>query len=209
MTPASSPPDYYNDLDLSFSKAWDLIEPGASKRTSPAHTPVVGSVDASGIAQLRVMVLREANRDTRILRFHTDSRSIKIIDFQNDNRVSILMYDPTEKLQLRLFGTAHIETDGLAVDSAWIESTTFARRCYLADSAPGSVSDAPTSGLPAWIEGQQPSEDQLTVARANFAILWCQVEELEWLYLANSGHRRARWTWDDRLQIWSGRWLVP
>lgn len=209
MTPASSQPDYYDDLDLSFSKAWDLIEPGATKRTSPAHTPVVGSVDASGIAQLRVMVLREANRDSRLLRFHTDSRSTKISDFRNNSCVSILMYDPTEKLQLRLFVTAHIETDGLAVDSAWIASTTFARRCYLAEAAPGSVSDAPTSGLPTWIEGQQPVEDQLTEARANFAILWCKVEELEWLYLANSGHRRARWTWDDCQHTWSGRWLVP
>jgi pyridoxamine 5'-phosphate oxidase len=209
MTLASSPPDYYDDLNLSFSRAWDLIEPGASKRTSPAHTPVVASVDASGIAQLRIMVLRDANRDTRILRFHTDSRSMKIIDFQNNSRVSILMYDPTEKLQLRLFGTAHFETDGLAVDSAWIESTTFARRCYLAESVPGSVSDAPTSGLPAWIEGQQPSENQLTEARAIFALLWCEVEELEWLYLANSGHRRARWIWDAGQQLWSGRGLVP
>jgi pyridoxamine 5'-phosphate oxidase len=50
---------------------------------------------------------------------------------------------------------------------------------------------------------------QLTEARANFAILWCDITELEWLYLANSGHRRARWTWDEAQQVWSGRWLIP
>ncbi len=209
MTSNSSPPDYYDDLDLSFAKAWDLIEPGANKRTSPAHTPVVGSVNASGLAQLRVMVLREADRTLRRLRFHTDSRSPKVGDLKNNNRVSILMYDAAEKLQLRLFGTARLESNGAAVDAAWIESTTFARRCYLAESAPGLVSNAPTSGLPAWIEGKQPSEMQLTEARANFAILWCDITELEWLYLANSGHRRARWTWDEAQQTWSGRWLIP
>lgn len=209
MTSNSSPPDYYDDLDLSFAKAWDLIEPGANKRTSPAHTPVVGSVNASGLAQLRVMVLREADRTLRCLRFHTDSRSPKVGDLKNNNRVSILMYDAAEKLQLRLFGTARLESNGVSVDAAWIESTTFARRCYLAESAPGLVSNAPTSGLPAWIEGKQPSEMQLTEARANFAILWCDITELEWLYLANSGHRRARWTWDEAQQTWSGRWLIP
>ncbi|WP_373474081.1 pyridoxamine 5'-phosphate oxidase family protein [Sphingorhabdus lacus] len=209
MTSNSSPPDYYDDLDLSFAKAWDLIEPGANKRTSPAHTPVVGSVNASGLAQLRVMVLREADRTLRRLRFHTDSRSPKVGDLKNNNRVSILMYDAAEKLQLRLFGTARLESNGDSVDAAWIESTTFARRCYLAESAPGLVSNAPTSGLPAWIEGKQPSEMQLTEARANFAILWCDITELEWLYLANSGHRRARWTWDEAQQTWSGRWLIP
>jgi hypothetical protein len=108
---------------------------------------------------------------------------------------------------LVLFGS--LESNGAAVDAAWIESTTFARRCYLAESAPGLVSNAPTSGLPAWIEGKQPSEMQLTEARANFAILWCDITELEWLYLANSGHRRARWTWDEAQQTWSGRWLIP
>lgn len=209
MMSNSSPPDYYDDLDLSFTKAWDLIEPGASKRTSPAHTPVVGSIDASGIAQLRVMVLREASRNLRRLRFHTDSRSAKMVDFAKNERVSILMYDATEKLQLRLFGTARLETIGPEVDAAWTESTPFARRCYLAESAPGLSANGPTSGLPSWIEGKQPTEDQLNGARTNFAILWCEVTELEWLYLANSGHRRARWKWDDAMQNWSGRWLIP
>lgn len=209
MTSHRSLPEYYDDLNLSFAKAWDLIEPGASKRTSPAHTPVVGSVDRSGLAQLRVMVLREADRHLRRLRFHTDCRSSKVEDFSTSNRISVLMYDAAEKLQLRLFGTAYLETDGEEVERAWTDSTTFARRCYLADDAPGMVSDTPTSGLPVWIEGKQPSEDQLTDARANFAILWCEVTELEWLYLANNGHRRARWTWDDTQQAWSGRWLIP
>lgn len=209
MTTIPALPDFYNDLDLSFTKAWDLIEPGASKRSSPAHTPVVGSVDAAGLSQLRVMVLREADRSTRRLRFHADSRSAKIEDFAIDDRVSILMYDAAEKLQLRLFGTASVQTEGAAVDAAWESSTTFARRCYMAENAPGIESDLPTSGLPAWIEGRQPLEEQLGEARANFAILWCDITEMEWLYLANAGHRRARWTWDGSLQSWSGRWLVP
>lgn len=209
MTTIPVLPDFYNDLDLSFTKAWDLIEPGASKRSSPAHTPVVGSVDAAGLSQLRVMVLREADRSTRRLRFHTDSRSAKIKDFAIDDRVSILMYDAAEKLQLRLFGTASVQTKGAAVDAAWENSTTFARRCYMAENAPGIESDLPTSGLPAWIEGRQPMEEQLGEARANFAILWCDITEMEWLYLANAGHRRARWTWDGSLQSWSGCWLVP
>lgn len=209
MTSPPSPPVYYDDLDLSFAKAWDLIEPGASKRTTPAHTPVVGSIDATGVAQLRVMVLREADRNLRRLRFHTDSRSAKVDDFAKDERVSILMYDAAEKLQLRLFGTARLETDGPEVDAAWAESTPFARRCYLAESAPGLSVDVPTSGLPSWIEGKKPTENQLSGARANFAVMLCEVTELEWLYLANSGHRRARWKWDDAMQRWSGRWLIP
>ncbi len=202
-------PDFYNDLDLSFTKAWDMIEPGASKRSSPAHTPVVGTVDDHGDPQLRVMVLRAADRNTRRLRFHTDIRSSKIQEIEKHSSASVLMYDPDMKLQLRLSGCLSVATEGDDVDDAWQTSTTFARRCYMAENAPGSLSVEATSGLPLWIEGKQPDEGQLGDARANFALLWFEARSLELLYLANVGHRRAKWDWDDAAAIWSGRWLVP
>ena len=198
------PAPFYNDLELSFAKAWDVIEPGASKRTSPAHTPVVGTVDQQGHPQLRVMVVRKANQDTRLLRFHTDLRSFKISETARDNRASVLMYDPGEKLQLRLAGTAWVEHEGESVDAAWRDSTTFARRCYMAEAAPGTAADVPMSGLPPWIEGKQPDEADLVDARQNFALLWFQVVSLEFLYLANSGHRRAKWFWNEGPRHWSG-----
>ncbi len=202
-------PAFYDDLVLSFGKAWDIIEPGATKRTSPAHTPVVGTIDSAGRPQLRVMVLRSADRDSRLLRFHTDARSAKIAEIGGRCDASVLMYDPIEKLQLRLGGSLSIATEGGEIDAAWRESTAFARRCYLAEAAPGAQSDGPTSGLPEWIEGKQPVEADLVGARQNFAVLWFETHTLEWLYLANSGHRRARWQWDGAGQNWSGDWLVP
>lgn len=209
MTSIGNTPDFYNDLGLSFDKAWDTIEPGATKRSSPAHTPVVGTIDASGRPQLRVMVLRSADRETRLLRFHTDARSAKIAEIGEKCLASVLMYDPAEKLQLRLSGTVSTAFDDGEVDRAWRESTTFARRCYLAETAPGTRSDGPTSGLPQWVEGCQPVENDLVEARQNFAVLWFETHTLEWLYLANSGHRRARWEWQAATASWSGRWLVP
>lgn len=202
-------PDFYNDLDLSFDKAWDLIEPGATKRSSQAHTPVVGTVNEHGEPQLRVLVLRAADRNSRRLRFHTDIRSTKIHEIERNSSASILMYDPELKLQLRLSGGLSVATKGGDVDDAWVKSTTFARRCYMAENAPGMLSDKATSGLPLWIEGKQPEENQLIEARANFGLLWLEVRSLELLYLANVGHRRAKWHWDDSIQSWSGRWLVP
>lgn len=202
-------PPFYNDLDLSFAKAWDLIEPGASKRTSPAHTPVVASVDAQGHPQVRIMVLREADRLIRRLRFHTDVRTAKCAEIGSKNAASVMMYDPDEKLQLRLSGLATVETVGEMVDLAWRNSTPFARRCYMAETAPGVTAAEPTSGLPVWIEGKQPTEEQLVEARANFAILWFDVQTIEWLYLANAGHRRAKWIWDGERARWSGQWLIP
>jgi pyridoxamine 5'-phosphate oxidase len=202
-------PDFYNDLDLSFGRAWDVIEPGATKRSSPAHTPVVATVGDRGDPQLRVMVLRAADRTSRLLRFHTDARSAKIGEIGGGCSASVLMYDPSEKLQLRLGGTMSTGTDGVEVDAAWSGSTTFARRCYMTETAPGALSEGPTSGLAEWIEGKQPVEADLAGARQNFAILWFETRVVEWLYLANNGHRRARWEWEPDTETWSGRWLVP
>ena len=135
---------FYNNLELSFEKAWSIIEPGAIKRTSPAHTPAVATLCPDGTPQQRVMVLRAADRANRQLRFHTDARAAKVAQH---GAASVLMYDADEKVQLRLGGRVTVQTEGPEVDAAWAGSTTFARRCYMAEHAPGSLATEPMSGL--------------------------------------------------------------
>jgi hypothetical protein len=101
---------------------------------------------------------------------------------------------------------ARVLTDDPMVDGIWQQSTLFARRCYLAEQAPGTPLRGPSSGLPAWIEGQQPTAEQIVPARANFAVLWVGVTAIDWLHLANSGHRRALFRAQDG---WAGAWLAP
>jgi pyridoxamine 5'-phosphate oxidase len=205
MTTASERPAFYNDLNASLEKAWLLIEAGAANRNMAAHTPVVATIDRAGQPQQRVMVLRAADRAHRSLRFHSDARSAKIAQ---TGAASVLIYEPGEKLQLRLTGSARADVDGAESAAAWERSTQFARRCYMAEAAPGSFSPVPVSGLPAWIEGKQPTDDQLRPYRGNFGLFLVTFDTIEYLYLANTGHRRARWTWDEA-SGWSGNWLVP
>ncbi len=196
-----------DSLETSLASARRLLEAGARDRRHPAHTPVVATLDKSGFPSQRVMILRAVDWNARLLRFHTDARSPKVTELAQNSAASVLVYDPTEKVQIRLSGTAHIEADSAASEAAWAESTAFARRCYLAENGPSLPSSAPTSGLPSWAEGIKPSEEQVSMGRPNFAILLFHFQEMEWLYLANSGHRRAKWTWADTRTI--GRWLIP
>lgn len=209
MTNQVALPAYYNDLDASFAEAWNVVEAGVTDRKSSAHTPTVGTVDADGTPQLRIMILRAVSRDLRTLRFHTDARSDKTTQLQQEAAASVLVYDPAAKAQIRLSGRAHIVFNGDVADTAWSGSTPFARRCYMAEAAPGTAIAQPSSGLPEWIEGKQPEEDQLADYRGNFAALMFHADSIEWLYLANAGHRRARWQWDQTQNLWLGRWLVP
>jgi pyridoxamine 5'-phosphate oxidase len=196
-------PAFYDDLDLSLAEVQRMIEQGAADRRSAAHSPVVATLDENGAPSQRVMILREIDWTARKLRFHTDARTDKV---PARSEASVLFYDPGHKAQIRLGGLAVIKTAGNAVDEAWASSTPFARRCYMATAAPGNRTDIPTSGLPASIEGRQPEEAQLAPARANFALLLFEVQSIEWLYLANAGHRRARWKFQDS---WQGSWLIP
>lgn len=188
-----------------LAHAWNMLVRGGADRKSPVHTPVVCSVDEQGLPQARVMVLRKADPATATLRFHTDARSPKVA--QLDGRaVAVLAYHGQEQVQLRIAGSARTLIEGEPVDGIWNQSTLFARRCYLAENAPGTPLPGPSSGLPAWIEGQQPTAEQIGPARTNFATLWISVTSIDWLHLANSGHRRAVFRAEDG---WVGTWVAP
>jgi pyridoxamine 5'-phosphate oxidase len=200
---------FYNDLNLSFAEAQQIIEKGATDRRSAAHSPVVATIDSNGAPSQRVMILRDVNWNSRTLRFHTDRRSAKAREVREAEAASVLIYMAETKIQLRLTGTAALAVKGSEFDAAWDASTNFARRCYMAETKPGAVSHQPTSGLPTAIEGTQPTLEAIAPAKENFALFLFQFSSLEWLYLANSGHRRARWTWHNAEHCWNGNWLVP
>lgn len=177
----------------------------ALNRRSPMHVPVVGTADGD----LRMMVLRSCDAELSQLRFHTDARSPKVAAVGRGAPVSILAFDPQDKVQIRARGLAQAQTDGPIADAAWAAASAYARRCYLAEMAPGTPSGHPLSGLPAEVEGMRPGEEQLLPARANFAVLLVGLTRLDWLCLAHDGHRRARFERGDPEQAWQGTWAVP
>lgn len=188
-------------LEAALADARERMMDAARNRRSPMHTPAVATADAD----LRIMVLRAFDAGAMTVRFHTDARAPKARLVGGGATVGVLFYDKEAGMQLRCRGTGRIEAAGDAADAAWRGSAPFARRCYLGD-APGRPSPVPSSGLPGWIEGRQPDEDQLVPARANFAMLVVELEELDWYRLAHTGHRRALFR---RADGWRGEWLTP
>lgn len=172
-------------------------------RKSPMHTPAVVTSDIVA----RVMVLRAFDRSEWALRFHTDTRAPKAAAVAADPRMAVLFYDKSAKIQIRARGTGRIEADGPVADAAWAAGTAFARRCYLGEG-PGTPADAPTSGLPPEFAGIEPTEAQLIPARANFAVLLMRIEQLDWLYLAHTGHQRAQFVRGEG-DAWNESWLSP
>jgi pyridoxamine 5'-phosphate oxidase len=193
------------DLQTALAAAIEHLSNAAQDRRSAMHVPVIGTADGD----LRMMVLRACAPDLALLRFHTDARSPKVAAITEQPQVSILAHDPEARVQLRLRGHARVELTGVTADAAWDEASAYARRCYLAQAAPGSNLLGPASGLPAEVEGQVPSAEQLLPARQNFAVMLVEPTSLDWLHLAHTGHRRAQFSRRAVGDAWRGEWVGP
>ncbi len=194
-------------LDAVLADIWARLVRGGADRRSAFHTPVVASVDASGTAQQRVMVLRKCDQANATMRFHTDIRSGKIGDIGASANVSILGYDAAAKIQIRATGRGTVLSEGAIADAAWGSSSPSSRRCYLTRLGPGTLTRIPASGLPASLESRVPEPSETEAGRVNFAVLMVELRSLEWLYLAHDGHRRARFVREG--ETWRGNWLIP
>ncbi len=192
-----------DNLDAIAADLWARLADAAASGRSAWHTPVVGTADGD----LRVMVLRHTDPAAASLRFHTDARSPKAALIGGGAPVSLLFYDAAAKLQLRCAGIGRAASTGAAADAAWAASAPSSRRCYLAEAAPGTISVAPTSGLPAAAEGRVPTLAESEAGRANFAVITVELTRIDWLHLAHNGHRRA--LFERCGDGWVGRWVVP
>ncbi|MGD1935841.1 MAG: pyridoxamine 5'-phosphate oxidase family protein [Candidatus Phaeomarinobacter sp.] len=196
-------PDYYSQLDAAETMAWDMLEQGAKSSKQPFHTPVLATVNEDGAPQARTIVMRQADRTMGILRGNTDQRSPKARQLANDSRVQLLFYDVGAKVQLRVTATADLVTEGSALDEAWTASAPGSKVCYLAQGAPGTAQETPTSGLPDFADlGQRVAPEKLEAGLNNFATIRFKVEALDWLYLDSKGHRRAKFDYIAGTKSW-------
>jgi pyridoxamine 5'-phosphate oxidase len=198
-------PDHYNNLTATLAYVWQLLHRACADRHAGFHTPVLATQGADG-PQTRVLVLRAVDQAARSVLFYTDARSAKLHALAHDARVALNFYDAARKVQLRTRGTAHLHTQDTLANTHWNTATLTARRCYLG-AAPGQLSDAPTSGLPAALEGRAPTLEEVLPGRAHFAVLQVVLHEIEWLHVHSTGHRRARFGWTGG--PWKEQWLNP
>lgn len=197
----------WDSFDEILQKCFGMLETGVSDRRDPLHTPVIGTIE-NNTPQLRTVIFRKFDPASRTLIFHTDLRSEKVSQIQKNPVVSWLFYHPERKVQLRIISDATIHSDDSIADERWTASQLMSRRCYCIPVAPGTISDTPESGLPEILQQRRPTESESDeLGRANFAVISCQIREIDWLYLAAKGHRRAKFEWKNE-QLHAS-WLIP
>ena len=78
---------------------------------------------------------------------------------------------------------------------------------YRTTKPPGTPLERPETGLPELITEKAASLADSQAGREHFAVICCRFDNMDWLKLGLTGHRRARFHWREG-QL-DGSWVVP
>ena len=195
---------YYENFQEIEKKIWLMLSEAVTNRKSPFRIPVFICGEQSDFDG-RIVVLRKADKNNKIVQFHSDIRSDKIKKLKKNTNASILFYDKEEKIQVRLKVGCIINHVNEVTEESWTKTQHISRKCYLVDNSPGSESSIPTSGLKTDLDNFGFTKEKSEEGYKNFTVVQCNIKSMEWLYLAAKGHRRAKFDLENNKECW----LVP
>ena len=197
-------PAYYENLEEIQNKYWSMLDDAVTNRGSQFRIPVFICANQNEVDG-RIVVLRKANRENKLLQFHTDFRSPKVDILKKNKNASLVFYDKEEKIQLRVKVECDVNNQNSITEESWKKTQHISRRCYLTDSPPGTASENPTSGMISKLEDFDYTMEQSEEGFKIFTVINCKFKSIEWLSLAAKGHRRARFDLENN----NDSWLVP
>ncbi len=195
-----------SNLENLPDKIWGALSEACGKPQSPFRMPAFASTNQFETA-VRTVILRRAERPERRLTCFSDVRSTKIRELKLNSRVQWLFYHPVQRVQIRAMAQAFVYNKNQVAREFWDRMPLKQRINYCASELPGSPLVEPGDSIPAVLRSDAVRDSELEVGYHNFAVIVTEVDQFEWLRLADDGHRRAVIRWGG--EKYSGIWLVP
>ena len=190
-----------DDLDLALNYALTKIRTAIKGRDDDLHILNLVTIDKKNIPNTRNIVIRDFSEKKLTIRFHTDKRSSKISDIQNNKKISLLGYERKDRLQIRFDAEATIiDSDEFLLD-IWKSMYPMSRECYRVIESPGSKIKSLED-----IKFEE-DDDQGLNGFENFVAVSCDIQSIEVLYLHHAGHLRASYI-NNNGKL-NGEWIVP
>ena len=180
---------------------------GVKDRKHAFHNPVFCNVDQDGGVDSRVVVLRKFDPINMILNFHTDYRSPKVSNLKKNNKSMLVFYDHKLKIQMRIKTTSIINYQNEIAKEMWDKTKLLSRKCYLTSKDPSSLTTLPEDGIPEHLIGKEPEFEESEKGYKNFTVIENKINEIDWLYLKISGHRRLNLLFQNNKPQF--QWLIP
>ena len=198
------------ELKAFLDGALDRLVRANADRRSPFRLPVLASVGADGLADARTVVMRRFERQSSEIIIFSDARAKKIDDLSARPVGALTWWDKAASLQVRGRAVFRVETSG----EGWARDLKAVLDAgagdYISVVAPGRllagssmVAPGP-SGREGPGSGAAPDDGETT--GVHFARLIGMLTELDVLYLARDGHRRAKFDFQTQAG-WSGGWV--
>ena len=197
----------YNLTDLE-QYIWKKLVNGAIKKKNGCRTMSVATVSKTHHCSMRTVVNRKADELQKKIFFHTDVRSRKFADLQNDSAVALLFYDTRQNMQIAIKATAKIHSNNELAQNRWKATSLKARLAYMTVDAPNTKSDVPTQGYADQYRLNIPTAFDSDLFIKNFAVIECQAETIEFLWLHYSGNIKANFKYKNGV-LASSYWAIP
>jgi pyridoxamine 5'-phosphate oxidase len=196
MTTVFDVPETFADIEWQI---WQLLQRGVADRKHGFHTPTVSTIGLDGRPKSRVMILRKADGGEKTLRLHADVRTQKWPELARTPAISVSLYDVSQRVQLRMEGTAMLHNQDDVARAAWVGSQPMSRVGYGSVPGPGALIDNPDKfTLP---ENTEMAE----AGYGNFGAIIVSIQSIEWLHLKQRQNRRAIFD----LVNEKAQWVVP
>jgi hypothetical protein len=201
--------DAAQELDLVAveSRCWQMLSDAVGDRKHPMRSIVVGSVSGA-MAQIRTVVLRKVEIETKKIYFHTDIRSSKIEDIQSTGQLSWLAYDQTQRTQIRLCGATILHHGDAIAQTQWNLTQHHSRRNYLLPEGPGKIHADDFKSVEQQLSDFSYTLEESEAGFQNFVVVETTVEKLDWYYAHHTGNQRAGFTYDNG-SLNQADWLTP
>lgn len=179
-----------NDLpgDL-WRGLWARLEDGVAQSDAPGRTLALSTRRIDGGAAVRMVVLREFERDAPYLMFYTHAASDKVAELAADPLAEVLLWDASTSFQARLAVHVDINAGSAAL---WDSFSNGARLNYVPTLEPGRAIDAP----------HVPE----AAGREAFIVLTAKITSADILDLSALPHKRAKFHPSDGF---TGQWVAP
>ncbi len=169
---------------------------GAADPGSPWRNLALGTVGLDGTPQIRTVVLRRFSG--RALEVHTDTRSTKHAELLARPAATLHGWDAAGRVQLRASGPATLHAGDALAEAAWAGLRAQTRATYRVQPGPGTKLSGPDNPAPDASEAE---------AERVFCVIRLAIHAVDWLHLAEGGHRRARFYGVG--EALAGEWVVP
>lgn len=175
---------------------------GVKEKEHPFHIFVLGNVNSENDPDMRKVVLRDVDFESRELTFFTDYRSPKIKCLMEKPHVALLFYDPVNMIQLRVRAVVNINYKNVKAHSYWqkekdMHKCFYLREFYYSSNFPVLKNDAEVPY----------GEDELESGYENFCAVNCFFHEIDFLTVHTEHHLRIQYNWLKKTR--NHKWISP